>query len=217
MHQICFCLFFHDSLCIQYSKAWNWTFTIVIVPKEVFRALLHINTGNALRSFDVAVCSHSFNLYLFQNKNNTLLGHQHRETVTFPLIASCSFIVACYLGTTVAQNSGWATQLLQTSSVREKQHFYLPLLALFIVLHLSAASLITSRAEQQGESPPRSLCTLLFSWRGVRWEREGWCIECPHTPSPSLGRSTACFRRRVFWHSSPTRKLNPSLSSTPRC
>lgn len=96
---------------------------LLLCLKKFAGRLLHVNTGNALRCFDVAVCSHSFNLYLFQNKNNTLLGHQHRETVTFPLIASCSLFVASYLGTTVAQNSGWATQLLQTSSSREKQHF----------------------------------------------------------------------------------------------
>lgn len=30
--------FFNDNLCIQYSKAWNWTFTTFIVPKVVFRA-----------------------------------------------------------------------------------------------------------------------------------------------------------------------------------
>lgn len=150
-------------------KPWIEFWQFLLCLKKFAGCLLHINTGNALRSFDVAVCSHFFDLYLFQNKNNALLGHKHLETVTFLLIASFPFIVACYLGTTLAQNSGWATQLLQTSSVKENQHFCF----LSWLYPLSAASFITTRAARRITSTV-PLHSAVLLWR--RQMREGGLV-----------------------------------------
>lgn len=98
---------------------------LLLCLKKFAGRLLHINTGNALRRFDVCrLLPLLQSIFIPKQKQYT------HGTVTFPPIARFSFIVACYLGTTFCTERWLGHPVGANQFSQGEATFFLPLFAL---------------------------------------------------------------------------------------